>query len=185
MSSHLQRYSTLDDIQRRVDPTVALYGYDIPRGGVGSRPPPRPSQFVARRERPPGGHVDERRSGTSDSMQSNDESSKLTKEEQEKVLKMLRKEWYNPNPTVRMITNNVGLYYRDRAENANYRTPMGKGVDEEDSKRCAICLDDFEVKSQVTVTPCNHMFHEDCIVPWLKSQGQCPVCRFAFCNPVR
>ncbi|TKY66739.1 E3 ubiquitin-protein ligase RNF38/44 [Spatholobus suberectus] len=53
---------------------------------------------------------------------------------------------------------------------------------DEDGKRCAICLEDFESNEEVMLTPCKHMFHEDCIVPWLTSKGQCPVCRFVICE---
>ncbi|KAH1153985.1 hypothetical protein GYH30_049568 [Glycine max] len=53
---------------------------------------------------------------------------------------------------------------------------------DEDGKTCAICLEDFEPSEEVRLTPCNHMFHKDCIVPWLTSTGQCPVCRFLICK---
>ncbi|PWA57386.1 zinc finger, RING/FYVE/PHD-type [Artemisia annua] len=41
-------------------------------------------------------------------------------------------------------------------------------------------LEEFEPKEVVMGTPCNHRFHEDCISPWVKSHGGCPVCRFSF-----
>ncbi|KAI0001563.1 hypothetical protein BJV77DRAFT_968646 [Russula vinacea] len=49
---------------------------------------------------------------------------------------------------------------------------------------CAVCKDQFaliteEPDDQVVVTlPCDHPFHEGCIMPWLKSSATCPVCRF-------
>ncbi|KAH8120038.1 hypothetical protein DFH11DRAFT_1755228 [Phellopilus nigrolimitatus] len=52
-------------------------------------------------------------------------------------------------------------------------------------KDCAVCKEQFNAKSedpdeQVVVTlPCKHPFHEGCILPWLKSNGTCPVCRYA------
>jgi len=52
-------------------------------------------------------------------------------------------------------------------------------------ENCAVCKELFSLTSenpedQVVVTlSCNHAFHEGCIVPWLKSSGTCPVCRFA------
>ncbi|KAI0348286.1 hypothetical protein BDW22DRAFT_1480109 [Trametopsis cervina] len=51
-------------------------------------------------------------------------------------------------------------------------------------KDCAVCKDQFQLGTedpdeQVVVTlPCKHPFHEPCIVPWLKSSGTCPVCRY-------
>lgn len=113
--------------------------------------------------------------------QTQNDDTKLTKDDQQKALKMLRKEWYNP--TAKILSKNVSLYYRDLARDPNHRN-TGKSPDD-DTKRCAICLEDFEIRSEVTVTLCNHMFHEDCIVPWVRSNGQCPVCRFQFCKPER
>jgi len=52
-------------------------------------------------------------------------------------------------------------------------------------KDCAVCKEQFKLETddpdeQVVVTlPCKHPFHEPCILPWLKSSGTCPVCRYA------
>ncbi|XP_050382009.1 uncharacterized protein LOC126798954 [Argentina anserina] len=95
--------------------------------------------------------------------------SKLTHNEQKRALQKLRKEIYNP---LRRISPTVNLYYRGT---------IVQDIDKErndNGKSCAICLEDFEPKQEVMLTPCNHMFHEECIVPWVKSNGRCPVCRF-------
>ncbi|GMP67606.1 hypothetical protein CsSME_00027536 [Camellia sinensis var. sinensis] len=112
------------------------------------------------------------------------EQSRLSPDEQKKALKMLKKEIYNPKPktTAKHLAHRLNLYYRDTSY-ATSNSFVGKEiVEDEEGKRCAICLDDFEPKQWVTLTPCNHMFHEECIVPWVKSHGQCPVCRFAICE---
>lgn len=41
---------------------------------------------------------------------------------------------------------------------------------------CPICTDDFVKGQDLRVLPCNHMFHPDCIDPWLVNvSGTCPL----------
>jgi hypothetical protein len=63
----------------------------------------------------------------------------------------------------------------------------------EESSTCSVCLEPFRVndtvawsKQQSTIPgnkadeqPCLHVFHRDCIVPWLTNpkHNECPVCR--------
>jgi hypothetical protein len=48
----------------------------------------------------------------------------------------------------------------------------------EDGKaECSICMDNVEIGTEVTFLPCNHWFHEACVVAWLKEHDTCPHCR--------
>lgn len=40
---------------------------------------------------------------------------------------------------------------------------------------CAVCKDEYEQDDHVIELECNHIFHPDCIKPWLKINGTCPV----------
>lgn len=107
------------------------------------------------------------------------QDSELTPHEQRNAFGKLKKEIYNPIP--KKIIQRLGKYYRqNEATKAYEHQTTDKEVyeDDDDDKKCIICLEDFEAKEVVMVTPCNHMFHEDCILPWVKSHGKCPVCRF-------
>ncbi|KAF9178290.1 hypothetical protein BGZ51_007896 [Haplosporangium sp. Z 767] len=44
---------------------------------------------------------------------------------------------------------------------------------------CSVCKEEFTKEGDLLQLPCKHIFHEDCIKPWLKVSGTCPTCRFS------
>jgi hypothetical protein len=51
-------------------------------------------------------------------------------------------------------------------------------------KDCAVCKEQFSLTPSdpdelvVITLPCKHPYHQDCILPWVKSSGTCPTCRY-------
>ncbi|KAE8717169.1 hypothetical protein F3Y22_tig00110057pilonHSYRG00068 [Hibiscus syriacus] len=49
---------------------------------------------------------------------------------------------------------------------------------------CSICLCEYQADEMLkTIPKCNHYFHVDCIVQWLKLNATCPICRDKFEEP--
>ncbi|KAK4774720.1 hypothetical protein SAY86_009655 [Trapa natans] len=58
--------------------------------------------------------------------------------------------------------------------------PMVRITDEilsSEMNQCAVCQDEFEKDTEVKQMPCKHIYHSDCLLPWLELHSSCPVCR--------
>ena len=73
--------------------------------------------------------------------------------------------------------------------NQNVPTPLTKksfdsleekkyaDVKTQDGESCTVCLGPYEDNDIVKITPCNHVFHPECLKGWIKENHTCPVCR--------
>ena len=44
-------------------------------------------------------------------------------------------------------------------------------------KKCCVCLEEMKVGEEIVRLKCGHHFHKKCILPWLKKNNSCPICR--------
>lgn len=61
----------------------------------------------------------------------------------------------------------------------------------DNDSQCTTCMEKFELDERVAELDCHHIFHPDCIIPWLNRHNTCPICRQAVdatkwpkCNPL-
>ncbi|KAL0482374.1 E3 ubiquitin-protein ligase RING [Acrasis kona] len=60
-------------------------------------------------------------------------------------------------------------------ERLEYRRLLQDGVDND---ACSVCIEDYSINEELTQLPCEHIFHKDCIVPWIQEHNTCPTCRY-------
>jgi hypothetical protein len=52
------------------------------------------------------------------------------------------------------------------------------GGEEEPAAACPVCLGAFRLGETVRLLPmCLHLYHVECIDPWLDAHSTCPICR--------
>lgn len=47
----------------------------------------------------------------------------------------------------------------------------------EKDTQCTTCFEDFKLGELVVELLCRHIFHTQCVVPWLQQRPSCPICR--------
>ena len=64
------------------------------------------------------------------------------------------------------------FFWRKRTKIIPIVFPRPKKVIEE--KECPICLNEM---NDTVHLPCGHAFHSDCILNWIDTKRNCPICR--------
>nr|XP_023016091.1 E3 ubiquitin-protein ligase RNF181-like [Leptinotarsa decemlineata] len=70
---------------------------------------------------------------------------------------------------------NVGTTAPPASRSAVEALPTEKITSE--GSKCPICLKEHPKGESVKKLPCGHLYHKDCILPWLSKTNSCPVCR--------
>ena len=67
----------------------------------------------------------------------------------------------------------------EQYDNLEHKILDLKSTSEENKiKECFICMESFVENEVITKIKCNHIFHKECIKPWLcKQSTKCPICR--------
>ncbi|XVE52643.1 hypothetical protein DITRI_Ditri02bG0139100 [Diplodiscus trichospermus] len=79
-----------------------------------------------------------------------------------------------------MEIQNIGRYEQTAAAKAAVEAMPSVEIDEThiyNEVYCAVCKEQFELGTEVRSMPCNHLYHSNCILPWLQLRNSCPVCR--------
>lgn len=54
----------------------------------------------------------------------------------------------------------------------------GMGPKNLEPPTCCVCVELINIGKKGMFMPCGHVYHPDCLKPWLLTNHTCPVCRF-------
>ena len=76
--------------------------------------------------------------------------------------------------------------FHDLSSNINFKPELNEStlsnLDIKQCDKCSICLENFEIGEKACITSCGHIYHKECLEPWLKNikKYNCPVCKKDF-----
>ncbi|CAH9130921.1 unnamed protein product [Cuscuta epithymum] len=78
----------------------------------------------------------------------------------------------------RILENCVGLNMPATLEGVIATLPKLKVLESHfrEQPKCPVCLDEFEAGEDAYELPCKHIYHRECIVPWLRHNNSCLIC---------
>lgn len=56
--------------------------------------------------------------------------------------------------------------------------PVLSATTDHQSQECAVCQERYQVREALNQLPCSHLFHVECLKPWLTEHNTCPTCRW-------
>ena len=94
----------------------------------------------------------------------------------------------NENPFARdeALQERVREYRREQADKAisnlsagNFANVASAFKNDDEQYECVICTSPFADEENVTELKCHakHIFHAECLKPWLENKMSCPICR--------
>ncbi|XP_060682727.1 E3 ubiquitin-protein ligase RNF6 isoform X2 [Hemiscyllium ocellatum] len=66
---------------------------------------------------------------------------------------------------------------KEQIDNLLTRNYGNVSAENEVSKTCSVCINDYAVGNKLRRLPCSHEFHIHCIDRWLSENSTCPICR--------
>ena len=79
---------------------------------------------------------------------------------------------YLKKPKIILRSNKINKYINNKKD---------KSIPSVVNNSCIICLENFISEKQndltIMILECNHIFHETCLIKWLKDHNNCPLCR--------
>ncbi|XP_041914749.1 RING finger protein 122 isoform X2 [Alosa alosa] len=79
------------------------------------------------------------------------------------------------------------LRHRAQAQSIGYKVVFEDESAElnlHEKEMCVVCLEDFRIKDELGVLPCQHTFHKRCLGKWLQVRGVCPMCNYLINSPL-
>ena len=63
-------------------------------------------------------------------------------------------------------------------EHKHMQKKEGSRTNIKEAPTCTICVEHIKLKTKGMFMPCGHIYHPDCLKPWLETNNSCPICRF-------